>query len=136
MVQHGAHKPAVQSVFGVLQKAKNEVATAFGISSSHCGGHKREPLHQPPIQGVRRGNGAGPISIVDMSSTGIALMAIRGFGAILQACLSLAVLVVVCFMFVDNDQIQQTAIHPNQPAEEVVPTSQEGLDCWVRFLGS
>ena len=71
-----------------------------------------------------------------MISTGIAIMAIQGFGAVLQACLSLIVLVVVCFMFVDNDQIQQPSIHPNQPAEEVVPTSQEALDCWVGFLGS
>ena len=38
-------------------------------------------------------------------------------------------------MFVDDDQIQQTAIHPNQPAEEVVPPSQEALDSWVGFLG-
>ena len=89
MVQHGAHEPAVRSMFGVLQKAKNEVATAFGVSSSYYGGHKREERHQPPIQGVGQGNGAGPISFVDMSSTGIALMAIRGFGAVLQACLSL-----------------------------------------------
>ena len=63
-------------------------------------------------------------------------MAIRGFGAVLQACLSLLVLMVVCFMFVDDDQMQQTAIHPNQPAEEVVPPSQEALDYWVGFLGS
>ena len=39
-------------------------------------------------------------------------------------------------MFVDDDQIQQTAIHPNQPAEEVAPPSQEALDYWVGFLGS
>ena len=76
MVQHGAHEPAVQSMFGVLQKAKNEVATAYGVSSLHCGGHEREELNHPPIQGVGQGNGAGPISFVDVSSTGIALMAI------------------------------------------------------------
>ena len=109
------------------------MATAFGVSSLHCGGHKREELNQPPVQGVGQGNGAGPISFVSMSSTGIALMAIQGFGAVLQACLSLIVLVVACFMFVDDDQIQQTAIHPNQPANEVVPTSQEASDYWVRF---
>ena len=92
MVQHGAHEPAVRSMFGVLQKAKNKVATAFGVSTSYYGGHKREALNKTPIQGVGQGNGAGPISFVDMSSTGISLMAIRGFGAVLQACLSLLVL--------------------------------------------
>ena len=63
-------------------------------------------------------------------------MALRGFQAILTACISLMVLIIVCFMFVDDDQIQITATNSRDPAESVLPRSQQALDYWVGYLGS
>ena len=120
----------------LCQKAKNKVATAFGVSSNYYGGHKRVERNLFPIQGIGQGNGAGPIRFVSVSSPGIALMALKGFQAILTACMSLMVLIIVCFMFVDNDQIQITATTPKEPAETVLPCSQQALDYWVGYLGS
>ena len=39
-------------------------------------------------------------------------------------------------MFVDDDQNQQTAKTPTQPAEEVLPDAQEALNYWVGHLES
>ena len=48
MIQHGAHEPAVQSMFGVLQAANNKVATAFGTSKDSYGGSKgRQKVYNP-----------------------------------------------------------------------------------------
>ena len=49
-------------------------------------------------------------------------------------CLSLIQLIMACFMFVDDDQINQTAKDNTQPGEEVVPEAQRGLDSWVGYL--
>ena len=48
MIQHGAHEPAVRSMFGVLQAANNKVATAFGTSKASYGGIKgRKKVYTP-----------------------------------------------------------------------------------------
>ena len=71
---------------------------------------------------------------VGMSSTGIACMRKRGYGAFLRACISLIALFLVCFMWVDDQQYQQTAESVNDSGESVVDETQAGLDYWVGFL--
>ena len=109
MIQHGAHEPAVRSMFGTIQGASNKVTTAFGTSTSCYGGPQRAAQGLPPIQGSGQGNGAGPACFAGMSSTGISCMRKKGYGAALTACISLVSLVLACFMWVDDQQYQQTA---------------------------
>ena len=47
MIQHGAHEPAVRSMFETLQKADNRVITAYGLSTDSYGGKKREEQGLP-----------------------------------------------------------------------------------------
>ena len=134
MVQHGAHEPAVRSMFGTLQEGSNKVATAFGTSTATYGGAKRRQKGLHPVQGSGQGNGAGPASFVAISSNGISIMRKKGYGATMIACLSLLTLVMACFMFVDDDQYQQTAEDVYDSGEDVLAKSQAGLDQWVGFL--
>ena len=69
-----------------------------------------------------------------MSSTGIACMKKQGYGAFLRACISLIALILVCFMWVDDNSYQQTAKAVEESGEEVVDETQAGLDYWVGFL--
>ena len=69
-----------------------------------------------------------------MSSTGIACMKKRGYGAFLRACISLIALILVCFMWVDDNSHQQTARSVEESGEDVVDETQSGLDYWVGFL--
>ena len=131
MTQHGAHEPAVRSMFGVLQAANNKVATAFGTSKTSYRGPKRTALGLHPCQGLGQGNGAGPAGFAGMSSTGIACTRKRGYGDFLRACISLIALILVCFMWVDDDQYQQTAKSVDASGESVVEETQAGLDYWV-----
>ena len=90
-----------------------------------------------PCQGLGQGNGAGPARFAGMSSTGIACMRKRGYGAFLRSCISLIALILVCFMWVDDQQYQQyqqTAKSVDDSGESVVDETQAGLDYWVGFL--
>ena len=118
-------------MFGVLQAANNKVATAFGTSKASYGGPKRTALGLHPCQGSGQGNGAGPAGFSGMSSTGIACMQKRGYGAFLRACISLIAFILVCFMWVDDQQHQQTAKSVDDSGESVVDETQAGLDYWV-----
>ena len=98
MIQHGAHPPAVRSMFRVLQNANNRVATAFGISEHSYGGILRQQRGLRPCQGSGQGNGAGPASFLAESSTMVQRMRARGYHAITIACISLVSLVYFGFL--------------------------------------
>ena len=134
MIQHGAHELAVQSMFETLQKMDNRVITAYGLSTESYGGKKREEKGLPPCQGSGQGNGAGPARFGATSSTGISIQRKKGFGSIIRMCLSLIQLIMACFMFINDDQLNQTEKDNTQPGEEVVPEAQRGLDSWVGYL--
>ena len=134
MVQHGAHEPAVRSMFGVIQQANNKVATAYGVSEASYGGQQRADQGLHPVQSLGQGNGAGPGSFLTESSNGISNMRKRGFGALTRACLSLMTLFMVCFMWVDDQQYNQMAKTVLEAGELLVQITKAGLAYWVGFL--
>ena len=121
-------------MFETIQKASNKVMTAYGVSKDTYGGPQREQQGLPPTQGSGQGNGAGPACFVGLSSTGLSIQQKKGFGSVLVSCLSLIRTMAACFMFVDDDQYQQTATSPQQLGEAVTPQAQQGLDSWVGYL--
>ena len=55
MIQHGAHEPAVRSMFGTIQGASNKVTTAFGTSTSCYGGPQRAVQGLPQSRAQDKG---------------------------------------------------------------------------------
>ena len=58
MQRAGAPLSAVESMFSTIQKLKHVVRTPFGVSEQTFGGEDWRSLN--PLQGVGKGNGAGP----------------------------------------------------------------------------
>jgi hypothetical protein len=131
MIQHGAHPPAVRSMFKVLQNANNKVATAFGVSKHTYGGRKRTSRGLSPCQGAGQGNGAGPGAFFSESCTLIGCMKKKGFSTFTVACLSLIKLFYYCFLFVDDQNQQHVAESTSTTGEQMVPLAQASLTHWV-----
>ncbi len=121
-------------MFEVLQNGEHKVATAYGVSKSTYGGRKRIRKGKQPVQAIGQGNGAGASAFVMLSSTMIGVMRRKGFGALYVACLSLIQLTMVCFMFVDDSDIQNTAVSTEERGEDLMEKAQLSLDCWTGTL--
>jgi hypothetical protein len=100
----GAPKAAVMSLLRTLQKAKHCIRTAFGISQQSYGGDLKVP-----VQGLGQGNGAAPTGWALISTPLINMMQTAGFGLQIVTSLSAVLISFLCYAFVDNTDLINTA---------------------------
>ena len=86
------------------------------------------------MQGTGQGNGLGPTTWTLVSSKMIEVMRKRGHDIQLRSSLSLSLISVVCFLYVDNCDIPVLAPTRTTVGEDIQVTFQEELDCWVNLL--
>ena len=87
--------------FEILQVAEHRIKTGFGVSE-HVYGIEDDG---EPLQECGQGNGLRPTRWTLISSKMIEVMRKRGHGVDLQSSLSLSLISVVCFPFVDNTDL-------------------------------
>jgi hypothetical protein len=115
----------IRSMFETLQSAWHFIATAFGISSSKYG-----RFCWPPLQGVGQGNGAGPAIWAVISAVLISMMHTHGHGVNILSALSMSLVSLACYAFVDDTDVVLSARTIITPGEETVPEMQEVVDRW------
>ena len=125
LMRFGMPYEPILSMFETLQSAWHFIATAFGISSSKYGRYC-----SPPLQGVGQGNGAGPAIWAVISAVLIAMMHTHGHGVNIISALSMSLVSLACFAFVDDTDVVHSARTSSTPGEEVIPEMQEVVDRW------
>jgi hypothetical protein len=115
----------VRSMFSTLQQAAHRVTTAYGISEQTYGTNLAEPY-----QGVGQGNGAGPAIWAVISTVVISMMSTAGHGFHIISAITATLVTMVCYAFVDDTDVVQSACNVIQPGEEVVPQMQSSVDRW------
>jgi hypothetical protein len=118
-------KEPVHSMFSTLQTAAHRVMTAHGISAATYGRNR-----DPPYQGVGQGNGAGPAIWAVISTVIIAMMTTEGHGFHLLTALSQTLISMVCYAFVDDTNLIQSAENVNETGESVRTKMQIAVDRW------
>ena len=135
MIQHGAPETAVHSTFETLANAEHFVLTAYGRFTKSYGGRKHNRARKLTPQGVGQGSGKGPTAFGTYSSTIIKAMRKKGYGAMFSACISMFVMTLICFMYVDDTKLVHTARNQEETGEEIVSATQEELDYWCGLVG-
>ena len=135
MIQHGAPEQAVHSTFETLANAEHHVLMAHGCSTQSYGGRAHNRAGKLTPQGVRQGSGKGPTAFGAYSSTIIKAMRKKGYGATFSACISMFVMTLVCFMYVDDTKLVHTARGQEDTGEEIVTETQEDTGLLVWYCG-
>ena len=125
MRRTGMPAEPVRSMFETLQKASHRVTTAYGVSKQTYGQNMLIPY-----QGVGQGNGAGPAIWAVISTVIIAMMATAGHGFHILSAITKTLITMVCYAFVDDTDVIQSACDVNQKGEAVVPLMQSAVDRW------
>jgi hypothetical protein len=120
MMQHGAPEEPLCSTFETVANAKHFVLTSLGRSKKSYAGRKHNASGKFPSQGPGRGSGQGPTNFGVYSCTLIKAMCHKGHGAVFTACISLFTTFLVCFMFVDNAELQYTSRDINGTGEDQI----------------
>ena len=125
MRRTGMPPEPILSMFATLQKAEHRVTTAYGMSDQTYGKNLTVPY-----QGLGQGNGAGPAIWAVISTVIIAMMTTAGHGFHLLSAVSNTLLTMVCYAFVDDTDVVQSACNVHQAGEDVVPQLQLSVDRW------
>jgi hypothetical protein len=125
MRQTGMPAEPIKSMFETLQGAEHRVTTAFGTSDKTYG--KNLTI---PYQGVGQGNGAGPAIWAVISTVIIAMMATAGHGFHMLSAITTSLITMVCYAFVDDTDVVQSACDVYQKGEDVVTLMQTAVDRW------
>jgi len=81
-----------------------------------------------------QGNGMGPVIWLALSVLLITIMQAEGHYASFSAAISLSILQMCCFMFVDDTDLIQTTSDVNTSAIQGLQRMQAALDCWAGCL--
>lgn len=122
-----SHTPA-KVMFEILQTVDHNVETGFGASQKAYG------QQSPPIQGAGQGNGCAPALWAMISSIMIRVMGKHNHGVNTRTSLSMTLISLVCFAFVDDTGLPVSAPQKNMTGEEVGQMFQEALDRWAGLL--
>ena len=117
----------VRSIFKVLQEAEHYIKMDFGGSERAYG---NEPV---PQQGSGERNGIGPTLRVLISTKLIMMMFRKKHGVELLSAITLTLLSIVCFAFVDDTDLPITG-QKHSLGEDLINLFQEALDRWVGGL--
>ena len=121
----GANIGPVKSMFISLQKSAHRIRTAFGISEKTYGQDREEPL-----QGLGQGNGAGPAGWAIVSTPIINMMRVLGYGATFLSAMSVVLIALVCYAFVDDTDVVHTAQDVNTSGKTIMKEMQSVIDHW------
>jgi hypothetical protein len=116
MRRTGMPAEPIRSMLDTLQKAEHRVTTACGISEQTYGKHRTTPY-----QGVGQGIGAGPAIWAVISTVIIAMMTTAGHGFHMLWAIKVKLITMVCYAFVDDTDVIQSACDVDQEGEAVVP---------------
>ena len=130
LMSFGVSSLLARSVFETLQTADHHIKTGYGRSGKAYGNNDEEEPHQ----GIGQGNGLGPTLWALLSSILIKNMKRHGHGVNLRSALSLSLVSIVCFAFVDDTDLAITGKDRLTTGEEVIEEFQPALDRWARSL--
>ena len=129
MLQMGIPLEPILAMFRILQNSKHYISTAYGRSTCFHGGDNKDPE-----MGVGQGNGAGPTLAAILLASAVAAMKAEGYGMYLNSPLSNTLTQLVCFMFVDDTDLNQMATDVYETMEDILPTIQASIDFWGGIL--
>ena len=127
----GLPEAAVTSMVIALQAAKHFIKTAYGRSKRFYGNNQ-----YPPTQGCGQGNGAGPFIWLAISAVLLTIMKNMGWGLQFQTAMSLTVLSILGFAFIDDTDLVHSANNPITPAEDLILEGQRMVSMWEGLLSA
>jgi hypothetical protein len=119
-----------RSLFETLQTADHHIKTGYSRSDKVYGNYD-EP---EPHQGIGQGNGLGPTLWALLSSILIKNMKRHNHGVKLRSALTLSLISIVCFAFVDNIDLVISGQFRHSTGKESCEEFQSALDRWFRSL--
>jgi hypothetical protein len=130
LMSFGVSAVLTRSLFETLQTADHHIKTGYGRSNKAYGNHN-EP---EPHQGIGQGNGLGPPLWALLSSILIKNMKRHNQGVKLRSALTLSLVSIVCFAFVDDTDLVISGRFRHSTGEESCEELQSALDRWSRSL--
>jgi Reverse transcriptase (RNA-dependent DNA polymerase) len=124
LLRQGLPQSTVQVMFGTLDHMRHYVRTSFGDSDSF---YERCLLR---FHGIGQGNGAGPMIWVVVSTPILNKMRGEGYGFPIQHPVSMKILNIPVFAFVDDADFLQHIQNPLRPQEG----PQQALTAWNENL--
>ena len=118
-----------QILFEALQLAEHCIKTGFGVSEPAYG-----PEDDMPLMGVGQGNGLGGCVWTLISSKLIEVMKKRGHGVKFRSSLSLTLITIAAFAYVDDTDLPMMAPNVNDTGEDIREAFQNQLDDWSKLL--
>ena len=128
LMSFGLAHTAAKVLFEVLQHAEHRIKTGFGVSKPAYG------ISFPPLAGTGQGNPAGPVCWTLISSIMIKVMKKRGHYVEMRSALSLSLISIVCFAFVDDTDLPISGKTRTTTGEELQQPFQEALDAWAHLI--
>jgi hypothetical protein len=125
MRRTGMPAEPIRSMFATLQKLAHRVTTAYGISETTYVKNR-----VTPYQGVGQGNVAGPAIWAVISTVIIGMMSAAGHGFHILSAIRTTLITMICYAFVDDTDVVQSACNATQKGEDVAPQMQESVDRW------
>ena len=122
---------AVTSMIRALLQAKHIIKTAYSLAAGAYG-HEE----YPPFQGCGQGNGAGPMIWVVISAVLLTIMKDMGWGLSIVSCMSMLLVSIIGFAFVDDTDLVHSANGPSVSAEQIVGEAQAMLTMWDGILAA
>ena len=113
LMSFGLNHTAARILFQVLQRAKHNIKTEYGVSKTGYG--ETNPL----AQGSGQGNGLGPTGWALISSRMIQMMKNKGHGVNMRSSLSLAIICIDFVGFVDNIDLPMPDATVDTPREDI-----------------
>ena len=130
LMSFGVSAVLARSLFETLQKADHHIKTGYGRSDKAYGNND-EP---EPHQGIGQGNGLGPTLWALLSSILIKNMKRHNHGVNLLSAMTLSLVSIVCFAFVDDTDLVSSGKFRHSTGEESSEEFQSALDRWSRSL--
>lgn len=124
-------KEATMTTFKTIQEMQMYLQTAFGDSEDAYGGESSKPF-----QGVCQGNGGGPALWNADTIVVIKMMRKEGHACIIAQAISGSKIIFTGCLFVDDTDLVQFGLYPEEPLIHLLNRTQGTLDCWQGGLGA
>ena len=115
-------------LFEALQLAEHRIKTAYGVSE-HVYGNSIIPE-----MGTGQGNSIGPTTYTLISCIMIRIMKKRGHGVDMMSSLSLSLISIACFAYVDDTDLPVSGQHRTTTGEQLKVPFQNALTAWSKLL--
>ena len=130
LMSFGVSAVLAQPLFETFQTTDHHIKTGYGRSDKAYGNNDKPEPHQ----GIGQGNGLGPTLWALLSFILIKNMKRHGHGVKLRSALTLSLVSIVCFAFVDDTDLVISGKSLLSTGEEVCEEFQPAVDRWSRSL--